>query len=503
MASLGDFDALVSTDPKFASAWTEINGQLSAEGLDTTGAKIALTDSFEQLVSQGFGLQEDEAISAAKEYVKTGQTILGAVNTVKGLIDAQAAGFNPVQVTQAFTGTLIGLGGAAGVVSAGVGAAIVGAVGALLAILQQQGLFGSQPSGFQICPGIADATSKPDFVVGCLGMWGSAVSPGSVNWRTFPDPNAASDAPWFATCPDNGCDTFDWKGASYGNHLLVNPAGVMRPIDYAFEQYSAIEYLSANQTGPAYFTPGFVSAWKANAEYALNGLNACPTCQKWTESDAKVLVHFLRMWNRSHGPPALPFAIWAPGTFFGRLVDFAKNDLQPGDPILTSDNSDLFVNAGFIKTAASVASPAKRSTAGKVATIAVAAPATVLFGSLVYAWATGRSVELVLSHLWSGAKRFAYRVAGDIRTPLRRTNPLELFERQATTVQSLLFPRSSFDARSAKSWARSHGYRASKTHVIGGYVRVRQHPPGEFVRSSFRTIPFGSGGIKAVIGHLR
>jgi hypothetical protein len=144
----------------------------------------------------------------------------------------------------------------------------------------------------------------------------------------------------------------------------------------------------------------------------------------------------------------------------------------------------------------SVKSPT--STASKVATVAVAAPFALTLGTIAYAWVMGRSVDTVFSHLWMATKIFVRHVAGEARA-----NPLELFERQSTTVQSLLFPRGEFDARSARSWARKHGYRASKTHTTGDYVRVRQHPPDDFVQSSFRTIPFGSGGIKAVIGHLR
>lgn len=141
------------------------------------------------------------------------------------------------------------------------------------------------------------------------------------------------------------------------------------------------------------------------------------------------------------------------------------------------------------------AAPSKLSTAAKVA---IGIPATLTLGTFVYAWAMGHSVETVFAHLWAGAKSFVRHVAGEARS-----NPLELFERQATTVQSLLFSRGKFDARAAKSWARKHGYRASKVDTRGSYVRLRQRPPSEFVRSSFRTIDFGGSGIKAVIGHLR
>ena len=70
--------------------------------------------------------------------------------------------------------------------------------------------------------------------------------------------------------------------------------------------------------------------------------------------------------------------------------------------------------------------------------------------------------------------------------------------RGKTHVQSLLFPRSRFTTAEAKSWARSHGYRAGKVDTTARYVRLRQSDPSKFAR--MRTIKFGSSGIKAVVG---
>jgi hypothetical protein len=57
---------------------------------------------------------------------------------------------------------------------------------------------------------------------------------------------------------------------------------------------------------------------------------------------------------------------------------------------------------------------APSSTAGsKLATAAVAIPATIGIGTLVYAWATGQSVETVLRELWRGTRRFVGRVTGN------------------------------------------------------------------------------------------
>ena len=147
MSGLGDFDQLVGSDPTFAGAWGEIQNQLQAEGGNVTqinSAKIALTDSYEQLSAQGFGLSGADVVNSAKQYVLLGQTVAGAANVVQGLAGV-VQGADPIAITQAFTGTLVGVSIAAGALSAGVGAAIVGGVGALLSILQNAGFFGARP----------------------------------------------------------------------------------------------------------------------------------------------------------------------------------------------------------------------------------------------------------------------------------------------------------------------------------------------------------------------
>lgn len=70
--------------------------------------------------------------------------------------------------------------------------------------------------------------------------------------------------------------------------------------------------------------------------------------------------------------------------------------------------------------------------------------------------------------------------------------------RRAMEVQSLLFSRDRFDRRSARAWARRHGYKYGKVDVTANYIRLRQRDPAEF--GFMRTIAFGDSGIKAVVG---
>jgi hypothetical protein len=77
--------------------------------------------------------------------------------------------------------------------------------------------------------------------------------------------------------------------------------------------------------------------------------------------------------------------------------------------------------------------------------------------------------------------------------------PQGLGEAAATHVQSLLFPRDTYDAAAAKAWARSHGYHVGKVDTTPDFIRLRQAHPGRFTR--LRTINFGKkSGIKAVVG---
>jgi hypothetical protein len=94
-----------------------------------------------------------------------------------------------------------------------------------------------------------------------------------------------------------------------------------------------------------------------------------------------------------------------------------------------------------------------------------------------------------------GLKRLARGVGGVRENPLAEDDDEG---RPATHVQTLLFPRDTYDVAAAKTWARAHGYRAGKVDVTDDYVRLRQAHPGRF--KTMRTISFGSSGIRAVVG---
>jgi hypothetical protein len=384
-SGLPDFNALVAVDastgqpadPVFASGWTAIQAQLTAEGTtDFTGAKIALADSYTSLIGSDFGLQAQDAIDAAKKYVTIGQTIVGAVGTVTSLIQAGNSGSNPTQVFQAFTGTMIALAVSTGAASAGVGAAIVGVVAISIDLFNQvvggpAKVYNSTNTLLSPCDPInkgpygpfnIDQNSPPSFGVGSIAAWGPSYSPDSPLWRSFPDPSA--DPVWFV---QGQIGPGNWKGAFFGavnpqtdqgntqdkwwRPAGTNPAGVdqtARPIDNAFPAYTCVVEssvgLQLDTTGwptdwvSTYraFVAAYQAAWRANAAYALNGLKP--------QDDAQVLVHLIRMWNRSHDGP--PYTLLQSSSYVGQLVTSAFGAGSQSD---IAGNGGLLVNFGPAK----------------------------------------------------------------------------------------------------------------------------------------------------------
>jgi hypothetical protein len=448
----------MQTDPQFAAAWNDVQAQLIAEGSGVvnaatgavndvfTGAKIQLADAFSQLAGQSFGLSTsissgiNNAYDVAKKYVMVGQTVLGAVNTVSGLINTSGATTGTPQQALAFTGTMLGtittLGIAAGSVTAGLGAAVVAGGAAVIAgigaALQASGLLGQPPPAGTICGFPLD--QKPDWTVGCLAAWGTTAVPGSEIWSAFPDPSKPADAAWF----EGGSQHIgpgQWRNAFYGVRGPgrdqgysggPNPAGNnLRPIDNGFFDYVYMEHIldtTGTYANPlvsswlsagvapfqiSHFLLGLFEAWKTNAAYALNGIQPQPS---WA-----VTVHFIRMWNRSHTSSS--------------IATYPSDQSAIGAGI---SSSEYVVNMGPLRTVIatqaavdSIAGKSTTSTAAKVATAAVAAPAALAVGTIVYAWATGRAVDTVFWHLWFLSRRTWDRVTRGVRK-----NPLALMDRR-------------------------------------------------------------------------
>ena len=357
MATFADFQS----DPSFSAAWNEVEAQFSLEGQPlarVAAFKDQFAGQFEQFTTSGFGgfgLDEASALTACKQFAINAGTVVGAVNTVSGLI-GELTSQPPKDILNAFSGAMIAALVGAGAVTAGVGALICSGIGAGLDLLQQAGLFGPPPGiAIQGCPGLS-AAQAPDIVVGCViasvrpGSGSSAqVKPTSANWRSFPTP-ATSDQAWYT----KGSSVGAWRDLD----VLAVTAG--RPIDLAFPNYAWVER-GAYPSGPAWiavtapnqsgspFLKGFARAWRANAEYALNGLKS--------QSDAQVLLQYLRFWNRAHMGPAVPMLQGGSGgSYVESIIASATNATGPADISEgITDGTSLLVNAGDLKSQPSAA----------------------------------------------------------------------------------------------------------------------------------------------------
>jgi hypothetical protein len=70
---------------------------------------------------------------------------------------------------------------------------------------------------------------------------------------------------------------------------------------------------------------------------------------------------------------------------------------------------------------------------------------------------------------------------------------------RSTEVQTILFDRQEWTVSAAKEWLRRHDRKIPKVDTTRDYLRFRQASPSQFESGTFRTIPFGRNGIKAVI----
>jgi hypothetical protein len=352
-----DFNSLVQNS-SFGSlvqqAWGPVQQQMLAEGLDPSNpldaanlntAQGMFANAYNQLTQQ-MGVEATSAMQAAAQYVQTGKTIAGAVQTVVSLIK-QAEGVQDIQGACNFVGSLMGTvvtaAIASGAVTAGIGAAITAVVGVTIALIEAAWPGNPQPAGQLICAqtgpqGAQIYCSGASFTVGCICCFSHApigqttpIGPGTSVWRDFPNPTDPNDAGWFqyvgvigqpqsATGPFGGPTagagapgyTYPLQGAPtagnapqglgvWKNATWSTPFAGMRTIDGAFPNYRQLEYELTVPFGnevepcpPALvdFGKAFFAAWKSNQAFALNGLKPIP--------DEQVLLQTLAMFNRSH-----------------------------------------------------------------------------------------------------------------------------------------------------------------------------------------------------------
>lgn len=88
--------------------------------------------------------------------------------------------------------------------------------------------------------------------------------------------------------------------------------------------------------------------------------------------------------------------------------------------------------------------------------------------------------------------------SGTIRNAIREAFSDNLKGQKSLVVQSLVFDKKEFNRASARSWAKSHGFKSSKVDITKNSVRLRQISPGRCVTGSFRTKQL-TKGVSAVM----
>ena len=327
-------------------SWNQIATQIQAEGaagvLPGGSVPNSLATAQQQYLSklQSFidsGITQVQPnlatlAQAAQTATLATNTAYGAVNAIQGIQAGIAAG-NPQAVeagVQALLGVITTAAISVGAVSAGVGAAIGAAIELTVEILNAAGIIpGLPPNSIQVGDGhcsnqgftstgqnatggtvpvnLKDGLVSPGANGEGVCVWGPLFSPGSTNWRTFPDPNNANDATLWYTAVTEA--TWYWGQAKW----YTKNVGNWRPIDNAFHRYRQLEcddslnYVMTQGGGPGISTetltgdiatavPAFLAAyfhmWKKNAEFALNGLTPAP--------DTLVLEQMVATWNAAH-----------------------------------------------------------------------------------------------------------------------------------------------------------------------------------------------------------
>jgi hypothetical protein len=365
---LGSDDGSVPGIPEAKAAWTTLQNQLTAESKPPSEIKTikhSFVSAFNSVNDHAdFGMNPADIAKAAGSYIKAIRTTAGAIEHVESLVSAAiSGGIPPQQLVSTFMGTMIGIIAAAAPATAGVGAVIMAAFTAVMEVLNLLGLFGNSSPGVNVC-GSTITGATPSGVVGCAVVFSHApplmranaptspenwpASPATPLWRHFPVPSNLDDAGWFQGGYGAG---ISWpKKTSDGTAAYPYPdwwqsecSDILRLIDCAFPHYRLVECdasmgsalgesTAEGAQALSNFMGAFFVAWKANAEYALNGLVP--------KDDSQVLLHVARLWNLAHDEgagvdlvrgnmPSLDYSQMPPPTHFGGGLGLATPSPMP------------------------------------------------------------------------------------------------------------------------------------------------------------------------------
>ena len=323
----------ITANPAGAAAWSQVQSQLQAEqqsGLltanDFNDALLAaqgnFTDSYNGL--NAAAADATSILPAATQYALQAQTVLGSVSNIQGFISAaQNPDTPPAALVTSFTGILVGIGIASGVVTAGVGAAVCAGVALAVQTLSSLGFFPSPPSGAPLCNGsvLVQPNDPGAIVIGCVAgnypnlQQAKVPGPQDPRWRSFPSPT--TDPGWYEVLESSG-QTIAGP-ITWGSGLWSSGSNGPRMVDAAWPQFRHLECEQSSLLPGAAgaFQQAFFAAWKLNQALALNGQQVA--------DDASVLKQLVTQWNRAHdGATTYSF------TSRGTDTQFMPSNLSPG-----------------------------------------------------------------------------------------------------------------------------------------------------------------------------
>jgi hypothetical protein len=310
-----EFKDFLSIGTPAIAAWDDLQKGLHLEGaIDTEvqRAKLLIGKAGMQFLSS-IDNDTDAAVASAHDIVKIGATLVGNLSNIEGLVASVEKG-DVAQMAQLTIGLLVSAAVAAGAVSMGIGAAVVGCVAAISSVFKTKDLYSYV---FDSCPGYA-YMDKPTYLCGCMPQFhlantapmaqtaGGPVPVSSKAWSPIPkrgwewgkrDANGALI--WTHTGKDDKMFFADvkWYSDNYKGVRFPDSVLAQNPImmDLWFPGYSAImdrPIIPGASAEVRKFLETFKAAWLMNKESQFNGHKGVP--------DSDVLGRAVRTWNHCH-----------------------------------------------------------------------------------------------------------------------------------------------------------------------------------------------------------
>lgn len=352
--------------------WTpdQVNAALQQAGMDPQTAKTA-TDAWSSLPSS--------TVSSVGDILSGKAT----ANSVIPLIAAGAAATGVgAPAVAAVAGAIAVIGSIASALFGGGDAKCLYNVGYVC-------FFGPRPSGPQdsIWKSFASFDDSNDDAGGCRPV--SFQGPGQLPVPGISAPMICRALPWYFL-------------------VLCDEGWLNSRSDQDIADYFQID--AASVYGLKAFYELYLTLWKKNAEYALNGFPAA--------SEAALLDILQRSWNQKYDA-SKTITIQPKGgdgsaqCFGGTLIDLIVGGYVGGTRMVP-----FTINMGGVPTNALLnirnirlvfgGGSSSTSTGTKVATGAAAIGGAAALSVLAYSWIKGRAVGAVLEQLWKGVKKAAH-----------------------------------------------------------------------------------------------